>query len=204
MIRVSSKGVSSLLLVFLTVTLGCAAGKSLVTYTGKKGVTVAKARKGKATILFMRPSSLGATTTATVYERLSNGNLKFIGCSVHGSVIVHKATPGRHIYAVVSEAADFIEVRVKSGLIYPVVVAPRVGAWAARFSLKSACRNTEYWSEVRGWLDNSSEVRTNEKARQWFVEHKRTLLKKTNRYWEKWKAKPEKPLIRPADGSRRI
>ena len=176
----------------------------MVRFSESKGVTVPRPPPGKGSVVFMRPSSLGVTTTATVYKRQANGDLRFITTSVHDTAMIHHEKPGRHIYVVVSEAADFIEVNVGSGLIYPVVVAPRVGAFAARFSLKSACPDTQYWSEVAGWLKDAKRIYPNEKSKGWFKKYSRTLHLKTARYWNKWISKPVRPVIGVRDGVKRI
>jgi hypothetical protein len=172
----------------------------IVTYADEPGMDVPAAGPGEAVIVFIRASNLGGIVAATVYERAEDGNATFITAVYPDTYMVHKVTPGKHIFAVVSEAADFIEVDAAAGKIYPIVVRPRVGAWKARFSLASGSPGTEFWDRVKGWLDDSSRVTPNEAAPIWFDQNRSSVMAKLEKYWPKWTEKPDKPIVKSEDG----
>jgi hypothetical protein len=172
----------------------------IVTYADKPGMDVPAPEPGEAVIVFIRASKLGGAIAATVYERGDDGAAAFITAAYPDTYMVHKVAPGKHIFAVVSEAADFIEVDAAAGKIYPIMVTPRVGAWKARFSLASAAPGTEFWDRVKGWLDESSRVTPNETAPIWFDQNRSSVMAKFEKFWPKWTAKPDKPIVKPEDG----
>lgn len=172
----------------------------IVTYADKPGMDVPAPGPGEAVIVFIRASNLGGIVAATVYERGDGGKATFITAVYPDTYMVHKVTPGKHIFAVVSEAADFIEVDAAAGKIYPIIVRPRVGAWKARFSLASGSPGSEFWDKVKGWLDESSRVTPNETAPTWFEQNRSSVMAKLEKYWPKWTEKPDKPIVKPEDG----
>jgi hypothetical protein len=172
----------------------------IVTYADKPGMDVPAPEAGEAVIVFIRASKLGGIVAATVYERSDDGAATFITAVYPDTYTVHKVVPGKHIFAVVSEAADFIEVDAAAGKIYPIIVRPRMGAWKARFSLSSGSPGTEFWDRVKGWLETGSRVTPNESAPIWFEQNRSSVMAKFEKFWPKWTEKPDKPIVEPEDG----
>lgn len=183
----------------LSVTVGVAKTK-LVAYAPEEGLDVSKPGPEEATIVFLRASKTGGMIAATVYERKDDGSVELITASYPDTYTVHQVKPGKYIFAVVSEAADFIEVTAAGGKIYPIMVTPRMGAWKARFSLRSGCPGSEYWEKMKKWLTESYRVTPNENAAPWFNEHREDVLKKINNYWQKWMENPNRPIVKAEDG----
>ena len=172
----------------------------LVTYAEKEGLDVPAAGPTEAVIVFLRASNFGGAIAATVYERSDDGAVTLITASYPKTYTVHKVAPGKHVFAVVSEAADFIEVDAAAGKIYPIMVTPRMGAWKARFSLLSGSPGSEFWEKLKGWLEEGTRVTPNEAAPAWFEQHRASVMEKVGEYWPKWIARSDRPIVKAEDG----
>ncbi len=181
----------------LPVTSAVAKG-DLVTYAEKEGMEVSAPGPDESVVVFVRPYS--TPTAATVYERKDDGSVTLITASYPETYMVHKVVPGKHVFAVVSEAADFIEVDAAGGKIYPIVVTPRMGAWKARFSLLSGCPGSDSWGKMKQWLAGSYSVTPNEAAALWFERHRLSVMEKVHAYWPKWIGKSDRPVVKAEDG----
>ena len=179
---------------------GVAAKTKIVTYAEKEGMDVPAAGPAESLIVFLRATNFGGAVAATVYERGDDGSLTLITASYAKTYMVHTVAPGKHVFAVVSEAADFIEVNAAPGKIYPIMVTPRMGAWKARFGLASASPGTEFWGKVKGWLEGSFRTTPNEAGPRWFEDHRPFVMEKIGDYWPKWLAKPDQPIVKAEDG----
>ena len=182
----------------LPITSAVAKG-DLVTYAEKEGMDVPTPGPDESVVVLVRPYSM-PPTAATVYERKDDGSLTLITASYPTTYVVHKVVPGKHVFAVVSEAADFIEVDAAGGKIYPIVVTPRMGAWKARFSLLSGCPGSDSWEKMKKWLEGSYSVTPNEAAPLWFEKNRASVMKKVDAYWPKWIGKSDRPVVKAEDG----
>jgi len=186
--------------VFVLPAAPAAAKDKIVTYAEKEGKDVPTAGPDESEIVFIRGVVLGGVVAATIYERHDDGSLTFITAVYPKTYAVHKVAPGKHIFAVASEAADFIEVNVSAGKTYPIVVTPRMGVWKARFSLLSAAPGTEFWEKVPTWLEKSTRVSPSAAGPEWFDKNKMSVLEKAGEYWPKWIAREDRPIVKPEDG----
>ena len=80
-----------------------------------------------AQIVFLRSSILGSAIQAVVYDA-TDGGAEFIGILSNGKKLAHTVQPGKHVFMVVSEAADFMEAELLGGKTYYAMITPRMGA----------------------------------------------------------------------------
>lgn len=170
--------------------------------------TLPKLSSDEAQVVFMRSSSVGSAINASLYE-VTGGDIKFIGIIANGVKVVHKTTPGKHVFMVVSEAADFMEADLSSGKNYFGITTPRMGAWKARFSLwpiKSS-PEADYSTatpKFKKWVKKTKLVENSEKSLSWYERNKESVKKKYEKYWAVWKTKPASDVSRrtlaPEDG----
>ena len=156
----------------------------------------------------MRSSFLGGAINSSLYD-ITNGEPEFIGIVANGTKIAYDTKPGKHLFMVVSEAADFLEADVKPGKSYYSIVTPRMGFWKARFSLWPVRNDgtTKYntgTNEFKNMLLKTKLVENSEKSLAWFKKHKTDIKKKYDEYYPVWQKKSAEDLakrtINPDDG----
>lgn len=162
----------------------------------------------QAQMVFMRSSVVASGVGASIYE-VKDGEIIFIGKLANETKIAHTAAPGKHIFMVVSETADFIEADLQAGKSYYGVVVPQMGVWNARFSLWPVQRNekSEYHidsPQVRAWLSGTKAVVNSDQSQAWYRDNKQAVKEKYQQYWPQWQSKnpqqrAQKTLL-PTDG----
>ena len=179
---------------------GCVRRSGLMSSTGPPGAAVAPAA-GKALVVFLRPSRYSGAVQAVLYD----GDA-LVGISSVGTAINYQATPGRHQFMVVSDAADFLDAELGPDKTYFVLVTPEMGTWQARFwrarfSLRKLDPRRQA-SEIARWRREARPVATNDRAVAWDREHRPGVLRKRDDDLRKWQAKPtdERPTLHSEDG----
>ncbi len=193
---------ASLALLSLSVCLliGCAGGvKHMNPAQEPLNLTVAS---DKATILFLRPSKMAFKVQSVVYDVSTETN-EIIGIVPAKGKVLHETTPGKHLYMVVSENADFLQADLAPGKLYYILIRPRMGNWRARFSLSTVDHEKAASAEFQKWLSDCQPLEANDETRQWAAENEASVNKKRAGYFRKWQAKPDdaKPTLRPEDGN---
>lgn len=183
---------------------GCASSKMI----DRADQATAVPTVDKAQIIFMRPSAFGGAIQATIFD-VSSSDTEFIGIVSTGTQISYMVDPGKHVFMVVSEAADFLEADLVGGKTYYAIVTARMGAWKARFSMSpvrnAAAGGYQYESEkFQGWLKKMRFVENTSESIAWFAANKADIKDKQIRYWEVWQQKTEADLaertLNPEDG----
>jgi len=186
-------GRTILLLVGLTTLGGCA---STHMNTVPEEQRSSKADPGKALIYFVRPSSFGGAIQSTIYD----GDA-YIGTVSANTHIAYQAAPGKHMFMVVGESADFMSADLNAGKIYYAQVIARMGFWKARFSLVPS--NGQYTQpQLYEWISSTREVTVNEKGRTWARENEASVMELKDEYFKEWNEKPddEKQVLHKESG----
>jgi hypothetical protein len=152
--------------------------------------------RDKALVVFMRRGRDAGAIQAVVYD----GD-ELVGVLSANSAIAYQTEPGKHLFMVVSEAADFLEATLAPGKTYFVRAVPRMGWWRARFSLE-AVDAKQHARDMPRWLKGLSLVALNDAGRRWAVENDPSVVAKKNEYLPRWRAKreDERPALWPGDG----
>ncbi|OGI43708.1 MAG: hypothetical protein A2637_03755 [Candidatus Muproteobacteria bacterium RIFCSPHIGHO2_01_FULL_65_16] len=160
------------------------------------GARVARPAPGKALVYFVRPTSFGGAVQATVYDSDS-----YIGTVSANTHVAYQAGPGRHLFMVIGESADFMRADLTAGRTYYAKVQPRMGVWKARFSFEPA--NGQFSSkELSDWLAATKQVAVNDEGRKWAAENAEDIRSKRVEYLPKWESKPggEKQVLKAESG----
>lgn len=162
----------------------------------------------KAQVVFLRSSFVGSAIQAVIYDA-TDGGAEFIGILSNGKMLAHEVDPGKHVFMVVSEAADFMEANLVGGKTYYAVVTPRMGAWRARFSMVPVRHGGpgefQYDSDqFRGWIKESEFSQNTPESYAWAEENRSSVLTKQSEYWQVWQQKSPQDMaertMNPDDG----
>ena len=80
----------------------------------------------EATIIFMRPYFFGGAIQSSVFDVTTQEN-KLVGIVSAYKKVAYKTTPGKHMFMVVSESADFMPAEFEGRKTYYALVIPRIG-----------------------------------------------------------------------------
>jgi hypothetical protein len=193
-----------LLLLTVLLSVGCAKNTMMV----MEQQQVQRPPADEAQLVFMRPSSFGGAINASLFE-VSDGDIEFIGIIVPNVRVLHKTKPGKHVFMVVSEAADFMEADLAGGKTYYSIVTPRMGLWKARFSLwpYKSDANAKYHTAMPDFDEYASSgelVGISPAARNWYEENRDDIKDKYQEYWPVWQEKTPQEIaersLDPEDG----
>jgi hypothetical protein len=139
---------------------------------------------------------LGGAIQSTIYD----GD-QYIGTVSAGTHVAYHAEPGRHMFMVIGENADFMQADLLADKTYSAVVAPRFGMWKARFSLNP--NNGEHAdAQVQEWLKSTKQVTVNDEGLRWARDNAASIQQKKAADLPRWEAKPEgeKQILRAESG----
>lgn len=175
---------------------GCASNPMTVSTQ----VEVNQPNNHQAQVVFMRDSFVGSAISASIYD-VSAGEPAFIGILENGTKLAYSVEPGKHVFMVVSEAADFMEAQLGAGKTYYSIVTPRMGLWRARFSMwpiKSRA-DAEYKLDSKDFADWNRSTKLaalSPKAQAWFEANKNSVKSKQLEYWQVWQQKSAADLAK--------
>jgi hypothetical protein len=153
----------------------------------------------EAVVVFMRPSVDGWGVQSVVHDATEVNN-KLIGIVPAQKKLAYRTKPGRHLFMVTSEAADFMRAELEAGKIYYATVNPRIG-WTVRFSLAAVHKDAEP-EKLAQWKNGCKWVETTGETYVWALQRYNTFQELRKAYIDKWENKPDtaKPTLRPEDG----
>ena len=188
-------GKAIILLVGLVTLGGCATPSSHMN-TVRQEQRSSKPAPGKALVYFVRPNTYGGAIQSTIYD----GN-EYIGTVSAKTHVAYQATPGRHMFMVVGESADFMSADLSEGKTYYAQVLARIGFWKARFSLVPS--NGQFTqTQLDKWINTTRQVTANEEGRVWAKENRSSIMEKKEEYMMAWDEKPDenKQILRKESG----
>jgi hypothetical protein len=155
-----------------------------------------KPEAGKALVIFMRPAVLGFAVQSPVFD----GD-NYVATVSAKTRVPYQAAPGKHLFMVIGESADFMQAELAAGKTYYALVTPRMGAWKARFSLRPVNSDTPP-AEFNEWMAATRPAVANAEGPKWAKENAPSVQEKKNEYLPKWQAKPdaEKPTLNIGSG----
>lgn len=184
---------------------GCASEKMTVS----QDQTLASAPPaGKSRIVFMRDSFFGSAIQASLFD-VTSGDPRFIGIVSNKTKLPYTVEPGKHVFMVISESADFMRANMAPGKTYYAMVTPRIGAWKARFSLHAIHKTapdefSTQSAQFQKWRSDTRVVENTPKSIQWARDNLSSVVSKQQAYWAKWQGKSSSELqqqtLEPDDG----
>lgn len=174
---------------------GCGGSSKMMVQENQQLVSPAA---GKAQVVFLRSTFVGSAIQASVFD-VTSGEPEFIGIVANDTKLAHTTDPGKHVFMVVSEAADYMEADLAAGKTYYSMVTPRMGAWKARFSMhpvrNGGTGEFQYDSErFKEWLERTKFVSNTAASEAWAAENMSNIKGKHARYWEVWLQKSPEDL----------
>ena len=162
---------------------------------------VAAPEEGKSIVVFMRPSTLGFGIQSSVFE-ISGDDSSLVGIVAAKKKVSYQLEPGKHLFMVVGESADFMSADLEENKTYYALVTPRMGVWKARFSLKPIHDSELNSSQFSEWLEGCEWVETNADSETWASSNMASIQSKREGYYAKWMSKDvsERPHLLPQDG----
>ena len=188
-----------LMVLLLILLVGCAGSSQYMKDVPDPGITYTPG-PNEALIVFMRPSTFAFAIQAGLFNVTTDKN-EVIGIASAKKKLAYITQPGKHLFMVTGETADFMRAELKAGKTYYALVTPRMGAWKARFSLAAVHRDVDP-AKLNEWQNACTWVETTEATRQWAKQNAGSIQRKRADNIEKWMAKPEegKPTLAPGDG----
>jgi len=193
----------SIFLPFLLLTLlltGCAGTvKNMREVSPEKIVDTPE--KGKSLIVFMRPSGFGFAIQSSVFE-VKHNNVLLAGIVAAKKKVAYQVDPGKHLFMVIGESADFMSAELEENKTYYALVTPRMGLWKARFSLKPVHSDELNSSQFTDWIENCEWVEISPQSEYWASSNMGSIQSKRTEYYQDWMQKDasERPKLLPQDG----
>jgi len=188
------------MLVLALLLSGCAGTvKNMQTVPLDRVVTAPE--EGKSRIVFMRPSGIGYAIQSSVFE-IKGDNPSLIGIVAAKKKLSYSLEPGKHLFMVVGESADFMSAELKANKTYYALVTPRMGVWKARFSLKPIHSDELSSSQFKEWQKSGEWVEKSPASDNWANANMSSIQSKYKKYYAKWMSKglAERPKLWPQDG----
>lgn len=187
-------------LVLLLLLSGCAGPGMNMSVVPETEVSQAPAA-GKARVVFMRDTFVGSAIQSSVFD-VTNEQPVLVGIVANKTKVSYDVDPGKHLFMVVGESADFMSADLQARKTYYALVTPRPGLWKARFSLKpihAADLNTDKFND---WYRDCQWVTNNAASENWAMSNMGSIQAKRQKYYAKWIAKNpnDQPRLLPQDG----
>jgi len=179
---VSRAGAASLVCLLAAAVNGCSAAGDVKHMSTAADVDTNPA-SNEAVVVFMRPSGWASATQSSVFDVMPGGPAVLVGIVAAKTKVAYRTTPGRHIFMVVGENADFMDAMLAPGRRYHAALVAGPG-FKARFVFKPV--HADARGELDGWLRETSWVATTDDSRAWQEENRASIETKRSLYWPKW------------------
>jgi hypothetical protein len=158
--------------------------------------------KGNAVIVFMRPSGMGFAIQSSVFEIKDNNPSTLAGIVAAKTKVAYRVEPGKHLFMVVGESADFMTADIQPNKTYYAYVTPRMGVWKARFSLEPKHKADLNTSDFSSALADCKWVEKSPDSDKWMLDNLDSIKSKRADYYPDWLQQPEneRPHLLPEDG----
>jgi hypothetical protein len=207
--NLNKRGLSVIILLTLCLFFanGCTPRSEIVTRTNIQIKDIGSPGPGEAIIVFVRPWRLVGSASAkpgAIFEVASNQSVELINVIEAGTHAIYRIKQGKHVFAIVGETADFLEIEATAGRMYLIEVVERWGVFEHRLSLSPVIPGSKSFSEKVEWLKGTDQVQLNERAKTWLKENKSDVNKKVEENWSEWISKSDRPKMREEDGVERL
>ena len=157
--------------------------------------------EGKSRVVFMRPSGMGSGVQSSVFE-IKEDNPSLVGIVAAKKKLSYSLEPGKHLFMVVGESADFMYAELQADKTYYALVTPRMGVWKARFSLKPIHSGELSSAEFKEWQTSGESVEKSPASDSWANANMASIQSKYKEYYADWmeKGASERPKLFPQDG----
>ena len=162
---------------------------------------------GKALVVFVRTLSSDATSVdyrrSPVFEIRSGASApELAGILPVRTMLAYQTDPGKHLFMVVGENADFMTAEVLPNATYYVLVTGRVATRTAFYALRPVTRREQNSNEFRELVASSRWVERTTEWDAWAIANRGFVTSRQSESYRVWarKAESEKQPLRPDDG----
>ncbi|MGB5082309.1 MAG: hypothetical protein WBO23_16395 [Burkholderiales bacterium] len=162
---------------------------------------------GKTLVVFVRALSSDATSVdyrrSPVFEIGSGASApELVGILPVRTMLAYQMNPGKHLFMVVGENADFMTADVVAGTTYYVLVTGRVATRTAFYALRPVTRREQNSNEFRELVASSKWVERTTEWDAWAIANRGFVTSRQSESYRAWlrKADSEKQHLRPDDG----
>lgn len=157
--------------------------------------------EGKAVVVFMRPSKSSHMLQSSIFE-VKDNDLSIVGIVAARAKVAYSLSPGKHLFMVVGEDADFMSADLLPNKTYYALVTPSAGTGRPHFSLEPVHKDRLNSSEFSKWLDACRLVEKTPGSDSWATGNMPSVKLKQAEYYQKWmsKSEAERPILLPGDG----
>ena len=156
-----------------------------VAYSGQP---IPAPEQGKALVIFMDIRLKGAWQRTSIFD-ITSGKNETIGILSPARKLAYSVSPGKRLFMVISESADFMMADLEAGKTYYSRVSIRLGAWKARFSLVSIRKDELDGKQFRNWNKKKVLDDNHNYAVTWAAEHAPSIEGTRAKYIKKWNKK---------------
>src|SRR5262245_21804473 len=121
---------------------------------------------GKALVVFLRPSGFGLAIQSSVFE-IKNESPSLVGILATKTKVAYQVEPGKRLFMVIGENADFMSATLEPNKTYYAQVAPRFGLWKARFGLEPVPRKDLDSPDLKSSLEECRWVQKSAESENW-------------------------------------
>lgn len=177
----------------LLMVVGCASKHMTIVDESSR---VTRPAPGKALVYFIRNTTLGGAIQASLFD----GDM-YIGTISAMRHIAYQADPGKHLFMVIGESADFMQAELIEGKMYYAYVVPRTGVWKARFSFRPQNGQIDQ-NEIDKDIRSLDQIVANEVGKTWAEENANSIRAYKGKYLPEWEQKSEhtKQILHAASG----
>ncbi|MDR2695271.1 MAG: hypothetical protein LBC79_02690 [Deltaproteobacteria bacterium] len=147
----------------------------------------------QSAIIFFRDTSFGGAIQAPLVES-RGANVEFVGIISANTKLLHKTTPGKHLFIVSGESSNMLEADLAPKKFYYVRVDPKLGFAKARFAFEPVSVADE---KLQKALSGCTWVTSGATAQAWFNENQASMQSKADTSAEKG----QKAILNRGDGS---
>lgn len=196
---------AALLAVILVSMTGCVSAPPHVSLV-EPAERITQPTPGKALVYFIRSSKLGWPFPSPIFDGDQHIGTLVLGWDTQKNTqlkayMAYEATPGKHMFSVYSENADFLPAELAAGKTYYVFVRVVPGVWKARFYL-SPQKGQLPQHELDEVINSGRQVKLTAEGVQFVKDNAKGFKKVKEEWWQKYQARPasERPELRPEDG----
>ncbi len=152
-------------------------------------------------VVFMRPSGMAYAIQSSVFEVKGN-DVILAGIVAAKKKVAYEVKPGKHLFMVIGESADFMSAELRPNKTYYAYVTPRMGLWKARFSLRPIHAEEFSEEDFIECMRDCEWVRKSAESENWASSNMADIQSKRHEYYADWMSKGpnERPNLYPQDG----
>jgi hypothetical protein len=149
---------------------------------------------GTSLVFIVRPEVWGGSDVAFLYD-----DEYYVGTLKKGEHIAYVTKPGRHLFVVTSEAADFLEADLLPDKTYYTRLRRRWGIGHERFTFVPSVDPAAI-RETKAMVAKSPQMRVNAKGQEWNRGKHETMMRMKAKFLVKWDRREDRPDLPASAG----